>query len=121
MVITEQNLVTKKEEEEVLKDLHNQGHIVVPGKMATDQLQQAKPKEAIPENDPGDHIQEKGLIDNTPEAVMTGPDQEKDTEISNHHIIKKDLQAIPETVITAEISKGNTEMEEKDSKNKWSK
>ena len=56
MVITEQNLVTKKEEEEVLKDLHNQGHIVVPGKEATDQLQQAKPKEALPEEDTGDHI-----------------------------------------------------------------
>ena len=113
MVITEQNLVTKKEEEEVLKDLHNQGHIVVPGKMATDQLQQAKPKEALPE-DTGDHIQEESLIDNTPEAVMKDQDLEKTTETSSHHTVKEDLQAIPETVITAEISRGKTEMEEKE-------
>ena len=113
MVITEQNLVTKKEEEEVLKDLHNQDHTVVPGKMAIDQLHQAKPREALPE-DTGDHIQEESLIDNTPEAVMKDQDLEKTTETSSHHIVKEDLQATPETVITAEISKEKTEVEEKE-------
>ena len=45
---------------------------------------------------------------------MTGPDREKNTEISSHHIVKEDLQAIPETVITAEMGRGKTEMEEKE-------
>ena len=114
MIATEQDLGKKKEEEEVLKDLHNQGHIMVPGREATDQLQQAEPKEALPEEDSEGHIQEEGLTENTPEAVITSPDQEKDTEISNHHTIKKDLQVIPETVIMAEMGRGKTEMEEKE-------
>ena len=105
--------MTKKEEEEVLKDPHNQDHTVVPDRMAIDQIHQARPREALPE-DTGDHIQEESLIDNTPEAVMKDQDLEKTTETSSHHIVKEDLQATPETVITAEISRGKTEMEEKE-------
>ena len=71
MIVTEQDLGTKREEEEVLKDLHNQGHILVPGREATDQLQQADPKEALPEEDSEGHIQEEGITENTPETVMT--------------------------------------------------
>ena len=112
LVTIEQDLVTKKEEEEVSKDPHNQDHTVIPGKMAIDQLHQAKPRETLPE-DTGDHIQEESLIDNTPEAVMKDQDLEKTTETSSHHIVKEDLQETAETVITAEISKEKTEVEEK--------
>ena len=114
MITTEQDLVTGREEEEVLKDLHNQGHVLVPGKEATDQLQQADPKEALPEEVSKGQIEEEGITENTPETVMTSPDQETDTEIRNHHTIREGLQVIPETVIIARMGRGMTETDVKE-------
>ena len=47
MITTEQDLGTGKEGEEVFRDLHNQGRVMVPGKEAIDQFLQEDPKEAL--------------------------------------------------------------------------
>ena len=45
---------------------------------------------------------------------MTGPDQEKGTEIRNHHEIREGLRVIPETVIIARMGRGMTETDVKE-------
>ena len=113
MMTTEQDLEIGKEEEEVSRDLPNQGRVMVPGKEAIDQFLQEDPKEALlVEVSVGD-ILEEGITGNPLETAMTGQDQEVDTEI-NHHTIREGLQVIPETVIIAEMGRGKTEMDEKE-------
>ena len=118
MIATEQDLGTKREEEEVTKDLHSRGQILVPGTVdqieTTDQPQRADSTEALPEEDLEGPIQEEGITENIPETEMINPDPKKDTDISTHHTIKKGLQVVPETVIMAEMGREKTEMVEKE-------
>ena len=108
-----QDLVSKKEEEVVKKDPQILDHTVIPGKMVIDQLHQAQPRGTFPE-DIGDHIQETNLIDNTPETEMEDQDLEETKEPISHHIVRGDLQATLETIITAEINKEKTKVGEKE-------
>ena len=80
----------------------------------TDQPQQEDTTEALPEEDLEGPIQEEGIRENIPETEMINPDPKKDTDISNHHTIKKGLQVVPETVTMAEMGREKKEMVEKE-------
>ena len=118
MIAIELDQGTKREEEEVTKDLHSRGQILVPGTEdqieATDQHQQADSKEALPEEDLEGPIQEEGITENIPQTEIINPDPKKDTDISTHHTIKKGLQVVPETVTMAEMGREKIEMVEKE-------
>ena len=113
MMSTEQDLEIGKEEEEVSRDLPNQGRAMVPGKEAIDQFLQEDPKEALLVEVTVGDILEEGITGNPLETAMTGQDQEIDTEI-NHHTIREGLQVIPETASIAKMGRGKTETEEKE-------
>ena len=98
---TEKDLGTGKEGEEVFRDPHNQGRIMVPGKEAL-----------LVEVTVGD-ILEEGITGNPLETAMTGQTQETGTEI-NHHTSTEGLRVIPETVIIARMGRGMTETDVKE-------
>ena len=113
MMATEQDLETGKEEEDVSRDLPNQGRAMVSGKEAIDQFLQEDPKEALLVEVTVGDILEEGITGNPLETAMTGQDLEIDTQI-NLHTIREGQRVIPETVIRARMGRGVTEADVKE-------
>ena len=113
MMVTEQDLETGKEEEEVSKDLPNRGRVMILGKEATDQLLMEEPKETLLVEVIVGDILEEGITGNPLETAMTGQILETGTQI-NHHTGTEGLRVTPETVIIARMGRGMTETDVKE-------
>ena len=75
-----------------------------------DQHQEVDTKEALQEEDTKETLQEEGIRETIPQADIIDLAPKKDTDLSTHPIIKKDLKVGQEIVTMVEMDQEMTEM-----------
>ena len=114
MIEIEVDQGTKREEEEVTKEHHSRDQTLVLGTVhrieTIDQHQEVDTTEALQEEDTKETLQEEDITETIPQTDMIDLAPKKDTDLSTHPIIKKDLKVGQEIVTMVEMGQERKEM-----------
>ena len=114
MIEIEVDQGTKREEEEVTKEHHGQDQTLVLDTVhrieTIDQPQEEDTTEALQEEDTKETLQEEDITETIPQTDMIDLAPKKDTDLSTHPIIKKDLKVGQEIVTMVEMGQEMKEM-----------
>ena len=106
MIEIEVDQGTKREEEEVTKEHHGRDQTLVLGTVhrieTIDQHQEVDTTEALQEKDTKETLQEEGIRETIPQADIIDLAPKKDTDLSTHPTIKKDLKVGQEIITMVE-------------------